>query len=325
MIIVVILAVFALIYFGLPKIVSRFSGNQIEETGEYSYNYNSSADIVVNGTGYNYNSRITTTLILGIDKDGKVAEAKDYTDGGQADAIYLVVADDKEKTVNVIQLNRDTMAQIRIIDKEGNKIDKVNGQLALAHSYGDGLKKSCQNTVYCVETLMYNIKIDNYIALNMDSIKVITDLVKGVKVTLDEDYLQFDPSFKKGSTVTLNADQAYNFVRNRRNVSDGTNVSRMQRQRLFIDAMVDSLISATKADSKFAETAYKSISDYMVSSMNEAGLLSYCNRISGYTRNEIVTPEGKNDTDDTYAKFTIDDEALYNLVLKTFYVIAEEA
>ena len=58
-------------------------------------------------------------------------------------------------------------------------------QIALAHANGDGMELSCENTVDAVSNMLYGIRIEGYISLNMDSIKILNHLAGGVPVTIE--------------------------------------------------------------------------------------------------------------------------------------------
>ena len=57
------------------------------------------------GRIYEYNDDIMTFLIMGIDKNGEVENSRDATDGGQADALFLVVADRRKKEIRLVGIN----------------------------------------------------------------------------------------------------------------------------------------------------------------------------------------------------------------------------
>ena len=50
------------------------------------------------------------------------------------------------------------------------------------------MESSCENTVDAVSDMLYGIKIDGYIAMNIDAIKVINHLAGGVPVTIEDDF-----------------------------------------------------------------------------------------------------------------------------------------
>ena len=144
-----------------------------------------------NGEKYVRKERLMTLLILGIDEAERTFSGS-YRNSGQADFLTLAVFDQNAKTCTLIQLNRDTIAEVPVLDTFGTMIGYQKQQLALAHTYGNGLEVSCVNTVDAVSRFLYGIKIDNYFALTMDAIPVVNDLVGGVVVTVEDDFTGVD-------------------------------------------------------------------------------------------------------------------------------------
>lgn len=56
--------------------------------------------------------------------------------GAMADFLMLVVFDEENKTYGAIQLNRDTMTEVSLIDKQGEGEATAEIQLCTAHWYG---------------------------------------------------------------------------------------------------------------------------------------------------------------------------------------------
>ncbi|MEG0901177.1 MAG: LCP family protein, partial [Clostridia bacterium] len=107
-------------------------------------------------------------------------------------------------------------------------------QICLSHGFGDGGAQSAKLTQQAVQTLLYGIDIDFYIAMDMDAITTLNELVGGITVTLEEDFTAIDPTMVKGTTLTLHGMQAEHYVRGRTTVGDGTNESRMKRQAAYL-------------------------------------------------------------------------------------------
>lgn len=73
------------------------------------------------GQVYDYNEDILTFLFMGIDKnDETVQKVAEGTEGGQADALFLMVMDSHDQTVDIIGINRNTMTTIDMYDEQGN-------------------------------------------------------------------------------------------------------------------------------------------------------------------------------------------------------------
>ena len=96
------------------------------------------------GKIYEYNDDMLTFLAMGIDKMGKVEKAKNKTDGGQADALFLVCANPDTKQINIIGVNRDTMVDVVMAGVGENGEDVITtAEIAVQHGFGDGMEQSC--------------------------------------------------------------------------------------------------------------------------------------------------------------------------------------
>ena len=296
---------------------------RLMEAGVYEDNDSAEiASLYYNGQAYNYNENLSALLILGID-DPELTETDAGRNTSQADLLLLAVFDPEAKECTLIQLNRDTMCDVPALDVDGNYVGLMNQQLALAHTYGNGLEKSCENTVYAVSRFLYGIGIDNYFALTMDAIPVLNDLVGGVTVTVEDDFTGVDETLVKGETVTLSAENVEHYVRSRMSMKeDPTNLNRMKRQRTYMVGLVQALKEAAARDSSFVIDAYTAISQSLVTDCSIDELSDYTNRFSDYTLKSIVTPEGEAVQGEKYMEFYVDEEALQQLVVDTFYVPA---
>lgn len=157
--------------------------------------------------------------------------------------------------------------------------------------------------------------------MNMSAIAVVNDMVGGVEVTLDDDMTGIEPSFTKGSTVLLNGSHAESFLRTRSGIGDGTNESRMGRQKQYLISLVKKTLEAVKDDLTLPVSVYQTISDYMVTdiSLDEFTYLASQAVSFRLGDNFIRSISGKMDTTDIYARFYPDEKALYELILEIFY------
>ena len=81
--------------------------------------------VAYQGKEYLYNTDIKTYLMMGVDIDGPVQQSSDYTQGGQSDALFLLVVNNKTEQLQVISINRNTMADIELCDEEGIIWDRL--------------------------------------------------------------------------------------------------------------------------------------------------------------------------------------------------------
>ena len=79
-----------------------------------------------------------------------------------------------EQTERFLQLNRDTMTEITLLQPDGTGYASANLQLCTAHWYGGDAWSSCENTVEAVSYLLGELPIDGYYALDMQAIPRIT-------------------------------------------------------------------------------------------------------------------------------------------------------
>ena len=185
-------------------------------------------------------SHLQTVLLIGTDSTEGYEEVtegvKPFYNRHQADFLMLLVMDAEQNTAELLQLNRDTMTDVPWLDVLGKYGGTEYKQLCLAFNYGDGGTASCKNTVNAVSGLLFDAPIQGYIQIPMSAIPALNDLVGGVPVTMTEDLTMIDPAFVQGATVRLTGAQAEAFVRVRSALADDTNLSRMRRQREYLDS-----------------------------------------------------------------------------------------
>lgn len=307
----------------LLVLVMIFSGLQILEStvfhkGQEPGKPTTSKTIVRDGVEYFPRQDITVLMILGVDKMGPVQASGSYNNSGLADVISLLIFDETNQNCRILQLNRDTMLDVRVLGLGGKYAGTRFGQLALAHMYGSGLEDSCENTRETVSQFLYGLHIDYYMSLNMDAISVMTDAVGGVKVEVKDDFSAVDPSIQMGEMV-LNGQQAIHFVRTRKDVADQMNVTRMQRHREFMNGLLEALRSKLDTEAGFALSTYESVEPYIVSDCSGNVVSSIADRYGDYPLVEIVSPEGENKKGDQYMEFYADADKLDDLILRLFY------
>lgn len=277
--------------------------------------------ITRDGVDYYPRMDITTVLVMGIDQYGPVADSGSYQNPGAADMDLLLIFDQATQTCSVLHLNRDTMVRMPVLGVGGKQAGTFYGQLALSHTYGNGLEESSENTRNTISDLLYGITIDYYVAMNMDAIAILNDAVGGVTVNVTEDFSQAEPAIPMGE-VRLMGDQAVSFVRTRRGVGDQLNVSRIRRQQEYLDGFVEAFREA-RADEQFIYDVYRQVEPYIVTDCTPAVIEGLVRRCGSYAIGEVVTPEGENVRGEEYMEFYPDEEALDELILRLFYAPKE--
>lgn len=273
-------------------------------------------ELTYNGETYRQRADIKTYLLMGIDKQGEATGVDSYEGGGQADVQMVLVVDDANATWQMLQINRDTITKVPVLDVLGDVSVYADEQIALAHYYGNGREQSCENTEKAVSMLLDDQEIDGYFALNMDAVSIITDLVGGVTLTVTSDFSEIDPTLVQGETMTLDGQKALTYVRSRHNVDDQTNIARMARQRQYLAALEEKL---AQQDSQFAIKAYDALSDYMVTDIGSGTAAKIGEKLKKYTRLDTLTIDGENVVEDGYWAYHLDENSRQKTVLELFY------
>ncbi len=303
-------------------LVMLFSGLRILEStvlrtrvGEETF---ASKTIYRGDVAYFPRQDITTVLVLGIDRYGAVEDSETYQNPGAADMAMVVILDHEAEECRVLQLNRDTMVEMPVLGLGGRQAGTAYAQLALSHTYGSGLEDSCENVKHTVSDFLYGIDLDYYVAMNMDAIPIVNDAVGGVTVQVTDDFSQVDPTIQKG-TVTLLGEQSINFVRTRKDVGDQLNVSRIQRQKDYVNGFVEAFTAAREEDSDLIASVYEDVAQYLVTDMTINSLSGLVDRYSHYPIVEVVSPRGRNVLGEEFYEFYPEEEALDALILRLFY------
>lgn len=257
-------------------------------------------------------------LVMGIDQYGPVESSNYYRNNGSADSIMLLVFDETSEECTVLYLNRDTMVDMDVLGVKGQYAGTTYGQLALAHTYGTGLEDSCENMRNTLENFIHGLTIDYYVAMNMDAIPILNDSVGGVTVTVVDDFSKVNPSITKGE-LTLQGEQVIDFVRTRKDVGDQKNVTRMERQKEYVDNFLKALHQKEHEDVNFLMNVYADISPYIVTDCSAETLSGMLDRYVDFSVKEVVTPAGENIVADGHYEFHADKEELDALILRLFY------
>ena len=304
-------------------IVILYSGLQILESTvlqntEKPAQVTTTKTISRNGIEYFPRQDVTVIMVLGIDQMGPVTSSNYHRNNGAADSIMLLVFDENARDCTVLYLNRDTMLNMDVLGVRGEYAGTAYGQLALAHTYGTGLEDSCQNVKNTLMKYIHGLTIDYYVAMNMDAIPILNDAVGGVTVTVVDDFSKVNPTITMGE-LTLRGEQVIDFVRTRKDVGDQKNVTRMERQKEYVNGFLKALAEKEQSDVEFIIRLYEQVSPYLVTDCSVTTLSNMLDRYADFTLKEVVTPEGENLIEDGHYAFYVDEEKLDELIVRLFY------
>lgn len=272
--------------------------------------------VMADGVRYELNTNQDVYLFIGVDVNGKVADMQPIDGGGQGDVQMVLVMNHDAKTWQILQLNRDSMVNVPILGMTGKVVGQDIMQLALAHSYGTGAEDSCRNNVNAVSQLLWDQFINGYVALNMEGIALVNDALGGVEVTILPEYGIPDSSMTPGSRVLLTGSQAVTFLRGRQGVGDETNLSRMSRQRQYMQVLsqkIKSLELGTLID------AYEASAEYTVTNLDLSAVTDIAAKLQSYQQLELLTVKGEDTVKDDHAAYILDEADLQKVILQLFY------
>lgn len=277
---------------------------------------------------YAYNEDILSFLFMGIDKDSEVAEAAEGTDGGQADALFLLIMNPHDKSLRVLGINRNTMTDVELYDENGSYIATAEAQIAVQHGFGNGLEESCEYQVNAVRKLLYNIPVHGYCAVNMDAVTELTDIIGGIELTAIEDVRSAiqDESLgsyviNEGETALLDGRDAYSYVRYRDAEAIGSADKRLERQKQFLSAFIVKTKAAVKKDITLPVKLYNAITAQMVTdvTLDEVTYLASSAINYSFDKEHFYSVEGETVQGEIFEEFYADEQALYELILTLFY------
>lgn len=311
-----IAAVTVLINVGKGELVGD-TDNVVIEIPDKVDNSDNGKYIIYNGEKYKYNENITSILFMGIDKRGFDENDELIGANGDADALILMAYDTKTGKSNLISISRETMAYMNVYSSDGAFVGTKKQQLCLAFAYGDGKETSCENQVDAVQKLFYNVPINSYIALDLDGIAYMNDAVGGVTV----ESLETFKNFTEGEVVTLYGDNAETYVRYRDITQVDSNNNRMKRQKQYLNAFFNQLVTQTKSNVTTVVDLYNAASPYVVTNVGVGKAVYLANSVlqGSFSDFDMQNVPGTVTMGEKYAEFNIDEDAFFELFLEIYY------
>ena len=325
MLLIIILIIVLSVLGGGYYLLSQKNASSPQNGGQNSDSRNQTdlsqnSDIVeYKGETYKYNDHLSNYLFLGIDTREAVDTYQSQADAGQADAIFLVSMDRATEKIKVLFIPRDSMTRIEVFNPYGQSLGETTDHLNIQYAFGDGKEKSCELMKTAVSDMLDGLPIQGYCSMNMDGISVITDFVGGIQLTIPDDSLaDVNPEYKKGAVVDITGETAEQFVRYRDIDKTQSALVRQERQKTFLQALVQKAQEKAGEDAGFVTGLYDSVKSYTVTNMGNdifAKLLAASQ--NGITDTETVPGEGTHG--ENFDEYHIDEDALSDLIISMFY------
>jgi len=263
-----------------------------------------------------YNPAIKNYLFLGVDKTIDTTQKGQIGAGGRTDCMILLVADTENRTIQRISISRDTMVDVAMYYQGGDYSGTSKMQITMQYSYGTGTTRSCYLTKKAVSKLLCGIPINGCIAMNIDGIGEVTELVGGVEITMPKDYTGIYKDFAEGKTLLLSGDIAEKYVRYRDIETAGSNNDRMERQMHFLNEAASQIRDKILADDKLLDAILNESSSYLYTDLYAEEMKD----LAGYKLlPETLYLPGENVPGAYHDEFYADEEKIYEIVKKVFY------
>ena len=280
--------------------------------------------VLHDGKYYRYKDHMVNLLLIGVDSDDKPAAPLPYGSDNQADVILVAALDTDANRMTLISVSRDTMCDIAVLDQNGQVSGAAHTQLALSFSNGDGLYESCRLCREAVSQLFYGLQFDGCAAFYMGGIGRLNDAVGGVTVNVLDDHpftnVPGGWNMYPGQNVTLTGQQARLYIQCRRGDATG-NEDRMQRQKQYMLALIGQAKARVASSPASVLPLYNAVSDYVLTDLDLGKLTYLATQAAGMSfSGDMLRVTGQAALGDgNRVELTVDQEALYDLILDVFY------
>ncbi len=176
-------------------------------------------------------------LVLGIDYSTEDAVKRDPI--GQTDMIMYVRVDGSEHSMKMMQIPRDTF-----VGDIGGSAGKINGIFANSAD-----TKNRVNTLAQYITSTFGLPIDDYVTIDMDSLRAIVDTFDGIDVYVPKT-MEYNGSRLEQGWRRLKGEECEFFLRQRKDASATPrgDIDRLANQQYFYSAMFRRVRTATVGD-----------------------------------------------------------------------------
>lgn len=247
--------------------------------------------------------------------------------------------EEKGKTVvyngKTYALNTDTGKATGIVIPRDSMVDvdtyisgNYNGthamQICLQYSYGSTSEESSELVARCASRVLYGMPIDYYFTLNVEGVGPLNDAVGGVTLVP----VQSVPSvgISEGVETTLYGKTAERYVQFRDTSTLTSSLDRQRRQVSYLKAFTSKVLQNATGDPAALLSLYQTALDYTWTNLgfDQFSYLASTMLAKGMTSFDVVTLDGEMGEGETYAEFHLNQDAVYQTVLDTYYTPVDE-
>ncbi|MCQ2442584.1 MAG: LCP family protein [Oscillospiraceae bacterium] len=275
--------------------------------------------IMYDGKRYKKNENISTVLVMGVDTTVSAVSSGLIGNNGRTDFMILLLVDKKAKTIQMLELSRDTMVEVDAYNNDGKLIYSGLDHLTMQYSYGNSPASGCRLTRDKISHLLYDTPIDHYLSLTIEGMKAVVDLMGGISLTMPEDYSYIEPAYTKGATVLLDSQAVERFVRYRDTKNFGSSEVRMERHNWFL---IELFRQMKNDQNKIGVDKILSTADpYLETDLDAEAIQKIMG--SNLDENSKKVP-GESKAGEFYDEYYVDETALQELLVDLFYLPVDE-
>ena len=234
------------------------------------------AEMLYEGHSYMYDEDNINILCIGVDARGEADTV------GQGDALILVTLNVRDKTIRCLNINRDTLAPVKVTGVAGKYITTKNLQAALAFFHMAVMLLTVRNSRNIrYQNFSDGLPIHAYVTLDFDGISKMNELVGGVTVKAMEDLDKSRYTPGRDSDTVGGAGGILCDRRNSASEDIGTNAARMDRQKQYMCAWCGLLKEKLKRNPLKIWDMYEQMSGYISTDISRTGMLYLAWKFAG--------------------------------------------
>lgn len=275
-----------------------------------------------NGKTYALNEHMVSVAFIGFDnRTTNSASGNDVA--GQSDTIMVVALNTDTGKATGIVIPRDSMVDVDTYIS-GNYNGTHAMQICLQYSYGSTSEESSELVARCASRVLYGMPIDYYFTLNVEGVGPLNDAVGGVTLVP----VQSVPSvgISEGVETTLYGKTAERYVQFRDTSTLTSSLDRQRRQVSYLKAFTSKVLQNATGDPAALLSLYQTAQDYTWTNLgfDQFSYLASTMLAKGMTSFDVVTLDGEMGEGETYAEFHLNQDAVYQTVLDTYYTPVDE-
>lgn len=251
------------------------------ERGDLASRLSTPQGFMHSGTVYTQRRGLTSILFLGLESG---VEGDEQIPGAisnlRANFLLLLVIDEPSQKLELLYIDRDTMADIPLPDAPDGSATSRRARISLSTAFATSSPEGCALAARTVSGLLAGATIDNYYALDMKAISELNSYLGGLNVVIRETFSG------KGEGAE---------------VVEGVAAENPDRQARYLPAM---MMLSSKAQTN----------------LHRGRLINLANISRGYRRESILRMQGMRVTgSDGDSEFHPDADHLLEISLKLFY------